>query len=72
MTEQVKGATVAGARELLDRLRRMLATPPGTRVDHLESLTALAGVRLFPTRIRCATLAWEALSDALRSDPPNR
>jgi nitrogen fixation NifU-like protein len=72
MTEQVKGTTIAAARELFDRLRQMLETPPGTRVDDLETLTALAGVRLFPTRIRCAMLAWEALRDAFRSQPANQ
>lgn len=72
MTEQLKGATVTRAQQIFDRLRQMLATPPGTRPDDLEALTALAGVRLFPTRIRCATLAWEAFRDALRSHPSIR
>jgi nitrogen fixation NifU-like protein len=72
MTEQVKGTTVAGARTSIDLLLRMLATPPGTRVDDLDALTALEGVRQFPVRIRCATLAWEALREALRSQPLGR
>jgi len=65
MTESVRGNTVADVRALFDRLQRMLATPPGTPVDHLGALTALAGVRQFPIRVKCATLAWQALQDAL-------
>jgi nitrogen fixation NifU-like protein len=72
MTERVKGIPVADAVALFDRLRQMLATPPGTCVDGPEALIALGSVRLFPTRIRCATLAWEALRDALRAQPASR
>ena len=34
----------------------------------LGKLRALAGVRDFPTRVKCATLAWHALKSALRLD----
>jgi len=33
--------------------------------ENMEELEALQGVRQFPTRVRCATLAWHALEDAL-------
>ena len=65
MTENVKGKTIPDAQALSDRLQRMLVTPPGRPVDPLGALTALAGVRLFPIRIKCATLAWQALGAAL-------
>ena len=67
MTESVKGNTVANVRALFNRLQRMLATPPGGPVDHIGSLTALAGVRQFPIRVKCATLGWQALQEALDS-----
>ena len=70
MTESVKGNTVADVRALSDRLQRMLAMAPGSPVDHLGALTALAGVRQFPIRVKCATLAWQALQDALDSVTP--
>jgi nitrogen fixation NifU-like protein len=33
--------------------------------ESLEELEALGGVRQFPTRVRCAMLAWHTLEDAL-------
>jgi nitrogen fixation NifU-like protein len=45
----------------------MIAAPPGRPVDHLGTLTALAGVRQFPTRVKCATLAWHALRAAMHA-----
>lgn len=64
MTEQVTGRTVAEAEGLFERLRRMIAAPAGAPVEDLGTLSALAGVRLFPVRIKCATLPWEALRAA--------
>jgi nitrogen fixation NifU-like protein len=65
MTEAVKGESVPEVRALFDRLQRMLETAPGGPVDQLGALTALAGVRQFPVRVKCATLPWQALQDAL-------
>jgi nitrogen fixation NifU-like protein len=69
MTESVKARTVADARALADRFRRMITAPPGTPIDDLGPLTALAGVRQFPVRVRCATLPWDALRAA--ADAPD-
>jgi nitrogen fixation NifU-like protein len=72
MTESLKGRTLAEALALADRLQRMLAAPPGTPLDgNLGALDALAGVRAFPLRVRCAALAWEAFRAACY-DPPTR
>jgi len=65
MTESVKGQTLPDASALLERLRRMMMAPPGSPVDQLGELAALAGVRQFPTRVKCATLAWHALHAAM-------
>jgi nitrogen fixation NifU-like protein len=65
MTESVRDQTVADAAALIDRLRQTLLSPPGSAVDHLGTLAPLAGVRQFPIRIKCATLAWDALRAAL-------
>jgi len=40
----------------------------GDRHVDLGKLRALAGVREYPTRVKCATLAWHALKSALRQD----
>lgn len=65
MTESVKGRTVGDVSTLFTRLQQMLAAPPGAPVDHLGALAALAGVRQFPVRIKCAVLAWHALHAAV-------
>jgi nitrogen fixation protein NifU and related proteins len=65
MTESVKGQTLSDASALLERFRRMMTAPPDSPVDQLGELAALAGVRQFPTRVKCATLAWHALHAAM-------
>jgi len=69
MTETVAGLATADARALADRFHRMIAAAPGAPIEDLGTLTALAGVRMFPIRIRCATLSWEALRAALAGSP---
>jgi nitrogen fixation protein NifU and related proteins len=67
MTESVKGKTVAAANLLFNRFQQMITAPPDSPVDHLGKLTALAGVRQFPIRVKCATLAWHTLRAALEA-----
>jgi nitrogen fixation NifU-like protein len=67
MTESVKGRTTADATALLDRFQRMITSPADSPVDHVGKLAALAGVRQFPARVKCASLAWHTLRAALDS-----
>ena len=64
MTESVKGKTVAEADALFERVQRMITAPADAPVDDLGALSALAGVRQFPVRVKCATLPWHALRAA--------
>ena len=43
----------------------MVTTPPDVEVEDLGKLSALAGVREFPVRVKCASLAWHTLKAAL-------
>jgi nitrogen fixation NifU-like protein len=61
MTESVKGRTLAEAAALFQRFRQMITAPAGAPVDDLGGLSALAGVRQFAVRVKCATLPWQAL-----------
>jgi nitrogen fixation protein NifU and related proteins len=61
MTEAVTGQTVAAARTLGERFRRMIVAPPGAPAEDIGTLAALVGLRQFPIRVKCATLAWQAL-----------
>lgn len=63
MTESLKGKRVQEARQLMRAFHDMVtgAAPE----EGLGKLVALAGVREFPQRIKCATLAWHTLLAAL-------
>ena len=65
MTDQLKGSTVTEARTLFDRFHRMVTTPPNQEVEELGKLSALAGVREFPIRVKCASLAWHTMRAAM-------
>jgi nitrogen fixation NifU-like protein len=65
MTDCLKGTAVGDARALFDRFHRMVTTPPDVEVEDLGKLSALAGVREFPVRVKCASLAWHTLKAAL-------
>lgn len=65
MTDALKGKTVAEAQALFDRFHRMVTTAPDQPVENLGKLSALAGVREFPVRVKCASLAWHTLKAAL-------
>jgi nitrogen fixation NifU-like protein len=65
MTDSVKGAAVADARALFERFHRMVTTPPDVEVEDMGKLSVLAGVREFPVRVKCASLAWHTLKAAL-------
>ena len=65
MTDRLKGSTVAEARDLFDRFHRMVTTPTDKGVEELGKLSVLAGVREFPVRVKCASLAWHTLKAAI-------
>ena len=66
LTQSIKGQSVERAQEIFDAFRSML-TDPDAELDYdtLEDLESLAGVSDFPTRIKCAILAWHTLRAAL-------
>lgn len=70
MTAAVKGKSVAEAKALFDTFHAVIMTKigdevPDDTIEALGSLGALAGVREFPARIKCASLAWHTLVAAL-------
>jgi nitrogen fixation NifU-like protein len=67
MTESVKGKSKAEIEALFKRVHQMLTAPPDASVDiaGLGKLAAFSGVREFPVRVKCATLAWHTLNSAL-------
>ncbi len=69
MTDAIKGHTVEEARQLFERFHRMVTTPPDAAVEDMGKLSVLAGVREFPVRVKCASLAWHTLKAALERAP---
>jgi len=69
MTDSVKGRPVAEVQDLFRRFHTMVTTPPDQVVEDMGKLSALAGVREFPVRVKCASLAWHTLKAALERDP---
>lgn len=65
MTDALKGKSVAEARALFERFHRMVTTPPDQPVEDMGKLSVLSGVREFPVRVKCASLAWHTLKAAL-------
>lgn len=63
MTEVLRGKTLEEAAGLNAAFKGMLAG--GAAEDRLGDLVALSGVSQFPVRVKCATLAWNALTHAL-------
>ena len=70
MTDSLKGKTAAEAEALFERIHKMLtgADDPTTYTEGLGKLAVFSGVREFPARIKCASLSWHALHNALRGE----
>jgi len=64
MSEAVKGRTREEVAELFGDVHRML-TGDASGASQLGKLAALAGVREFPARVKCASLCWHTLNAAL-------
>ncbi len=70
MTEFVKGKTIAEAEEIFQRFHELVTGAPDETpdVEELDKLAVFSGVRKFPMRVKCATLAWHTLRAALKDD----
>ena len=66
MTEAVLGGDEAAVCELQQRFRAVLTGQLEPEAASLGKLVSLAGVRRYPSRIKCALLGWHALMHALR------
>jgi nitrogen fixation NifU-like protein len=71
MTESIKGKTRAEVEALFERFRDLITKDPGARHGNgaeLGKLAVFSGVGEFPSRVKCATLAWHALHAALKGE----
>jgi nitrogen fixation NifU-like protein len=65
MSQVLKSKTTAEAEELFDQFHEVVTGAEGGDAARIGKLAAFAGVANFPTRIKCATLAWHTLHAAL-------
>jgi len=72
MTDIITGKSLQAASEEVNRVMSQFQRPSEDRPEEdladLGDMAALAGVRAYPSRIKCATLAWKTLKAALRGD----
>jgi nitrogen fixation NifU-like protein len=71
MTEALKGKSITDAMALFERLHESL-TGQGEADESIElgKLAVFEGVREYPLRVKCATLAWHTLRNALEGSGP--
>ena len=67
MTEHVRGKKLEDVQADFDRFHELVTSAPGDdpETGDLGKLAVFAGVREYPMRVKCATLAWHALRAAL-------
>ena len=73
MTELVRGKTAAEAEKLFHAFHELCTQdepdiPEGVDDETMEKLMVMSGVRQFPVRVKCATLAWHAMNAALHGE----
>jgi nitrogen fixation protein NifU and related proteins len=70
MTECLKGKTEVEARRLFERFHQMVMDRSNSEPDpaDLGKLAVFSGVREYPVRVKCATLAWHTMLAALEGE----
>ena len=66
LTQQIEGKTFAQIRTMIDAMKALMqGQEPDASLD-LGDLEALAGVRKFPVRVKCAALSWSVVEQGLK------
>ena len=65
MTSTLKGMTVDEAKTLFERFHILATT--GESAEDLGKLAVLGGVHKYPSRVKCATLAWHTFQGAMNN-----
>jgi len=70
MTDALKGKTLKEAEAFFDKFHTMLTGPATSSVemDSLGKLAVLSGVREYPMRVKCASLAWHTFRAAMQAE----
>ena len=66
MTDAVKGRPVEEAEQMFEEFHKMVTSGVDQEVEEsLGKLAVFCGVREFPSRVKCASLAWHTMHAAL-------
>lgn len=70
MTTMVKGKTIAEAEEIFSKFQDLVTGKLNSKekIEELGKLAIFQGVREFPARVKCASLAWHTLNSALKNE----
>ncbi len=71
MTDSLKGKTIKEAEQLFENFHDLIMeeeNPGEEQMQSLGKLAALAGVKQYPARVKCATLCWHTLRSAMQGD----
>jgi nitrogen fixation NifU-like protein len=70
MTTVLKGKTIEEAKQLFERFHQAITSKPDEYIDtnSLGKLSVFAGVREFPARVKCASLAWHTMVAAIENE----
>ena len=68
MTEALKGKSVDEVLHIFEKFHHMLTRDEDSNWVAIDKLAVLAGVKAFPARVKCATLAWHTLNAAINNN----
>ena len=71
MTSALKGKTVAEAETIFQSFRELVTGPEASEevLEEMGKLAVFSGVRDYPARVKCASLAWHTVHNALQGKP---
>lgn len=68
MTEALQGKSIEEAHALFHNVHQMLTIDESMPSSSLGKLTVLGGVKAYPARVKCASLAWHTMEAALNKE----
>lgn len=69
MTEEIKGKSISKVKTIINDVVEVMRGEKNPAIlDEYGDITALKGVIKFPVRVKCATLSWHALDEALKQN----
>ncbi|MCB9357937.1 MAG: SUF system NifU family Fe-S cluster assembly protein [Calditrichaeota bacterium] len=66
LTEDLKGRTLSEVESRIDQFRHFIREGAEPEGESLNDMISLSGVAKLPVRVKCATLAWTTMEEALR------